>query len=264
MDDLDMDAGGDAPPPPAILKRPATAQPGGAARRARSDPAAHARHTGALARPADAKAGLDEAPRPGALARPSVAHARRGPSGKPKVMAKKQATKKKRSCAKAEAPAAFGFHELDQWGQAMEEVPEPPMWPSQFRPPLKVGSDCAGLVTEGLALEMLHADHQHLFITEKNRDVRRLAYALYGRTPSYFKDVMARGDVKELPRVDLYVFGFPCQSFSPAGKGKGMADKRAHVLFHCMDYVRCHRPPIVIAENSAKLASSTPRAQGLG
>lgn len=249
MDDLDMqgEPESDAPKPQA-MKRPAAAQQGGAARRARPDLAALARHTGALARP---EAGLDKAPLPGALAR-------RGPAANPKVQKSSEATKNHRRGAEK----AFGFRELDQWGQAMNGVPEPPVWPSQFRPPLKVGSDCAGLVTEGLALEMLRVDHQHLFITEKNRDVRHLAYGIYGRTPSYFKDVMAR-DVKKLPRVDLYVFGFPCQSFSPAGKGKGMADKRAHVLFHCMDYVRCHRPPIVVAENSARLASAKSRAQGL-
>jgi DNA-cytosine methyltransferase len=51
------------------------------------------------------------------------------------------------------------------------------------------------------------------------------------------------------------VFGFPCQPFSPAGKGQGLDDPRGAVLKHCLDYVRRKRPLLVIAENSARLAS---------
>lgn len=126
-----------------------------------------------------------------------------------------------------------------------------------------MGSDCAGLVTEGLALQFLGVDHKHLFVTEENQDVRHLAYqVLADQAPTYYKNVLTR-DVMELPRVDLYVFGFPCQPFSPAGKGKGLQDERAHVLFHCLNYVKCHRPPIVVLENSHRLACKTCRAQSV-
>ena len=53
-----------------------------------------------------------------------------------------------------------------------------------------MGSDCAGLVTEGLALEMLGIEHVHSFIMDQNRDVRHLAYGKYGKTPPYFKDAI--------------------------------------------------------------------------
>lgn len=118
-----------------------------------------------------------------------------------------------------------------------------------------VGSDCAGLVTEGLALEILGVPHKHVFISEVNPHVRHLIYNLYGKQMHVYKDCGAR-DLDTVPRAHLYVFGFPCQSFSPAGKGKGLADPRGAVLTHCLDYVRRKRPLVVVAENSARLASS--------
>ena len=44
---------------------------------------------------------------------------------------------------------------------------------------ITVGSDCAGLVTEGLALEMLGVPREHAFMSEMNRHVRHLIYSLY-------------------------------------------------------------------------------------
>jgi site-specific DNA-cytosine methylase len=55
--------------------------------------------------------------------------------------------------------------------------------------------------------------------------------------------------------VDLYVFGFPCQPFSPAGKGKVLDDPRGMLLKYCVDYVQEKQPLLVIAENSSRLAS---------
>lgn len=124
-------------------------------------------------------------------------------------------------------------------------------------PPLEgtitVGSDCAGLVTEGLALDMLGVRHKHLFVSEINPDVRHLIYNLYGRDMLIYKDCSKR-DLGTVPHVDLYVFGFPCQPFSPAGKGEGLNDPRSAVLKHCLHYVQHKLPLLVVVENSARLA----------
>ena len=110
------------------------------------------------------------------------------------------------------------------------------------------------MVTEGLALEILGVPHKHVFISEMNPHVRHLIYSLYGKKMQVYKDCGKR-DVNTVPRVHVYVFGFPCQSFSPAGKGRGLDDPRGAVLNHCLDYVKRKRPLLVIAENSARLAS---------
>lgn len=126
-----------------------------------------------------------------------------------------------------------------------------------------VGSDCAGLLTEGLALELLGVPHKHVFVSEKDQAVRHLIYQVYGKNLKVYKDCGAR-DMASVPRVHLYVFGFPCQPFSPAGKGRGLGDPRGQVLTHCLEYVRQKRPVMVLAENSALFASKRPLPKRCG
>ena len=132
--------------------------------------------------------------------------------------------------------------------------------------PITIGSDCAGLLSEGLALDMLGVAHKHVFAAECNTAIRHLLYKTFGtRAMAYYKDLTQR-DNAAAPRVHLYVFGSPCQSWSPLGKRKGDQDARGQVLYSCLDYVKHKRPLVVLAENSAALANSTPRQAppGLG
>lgn len=52
--------------------------------------------------------------------------------------------------------------------------------------------------------------------------------------------------------ADVVSGGFPCQPFSPAGKGKGAADPR-HLWPSMMDVIEEVRPRYVIGENSPRL-----------
>lgn len=51
------------------------------------------------------------------------------------------------------------------------------------------------------------------------------------------------------PAVDIYIAGFPCQSFSNAGLRKGLEDKRGLVFFGCANYIMNKRPRAFILEN---------------
>ena len=77
-----------------------------------------------------------------------------------------------------------------------------------------------------------------------------------------YKDCGVR-DMASVPRVHLYVFGFPCQPFSPAGKGRCLKDPRSQALAQCLDYVRQKLPTLVLAENSARFACKRPPIQQL-
>ena len=69
-----------------------------------------------------------------------------------------------------------------------------------------------------------------------------------------FPDVINYGDCTkinpdELPDFDLLCGGFPCQSFSIAGKRKGFEDTRGTMFFEVARILKVKRPKIVLLEN---------------
>jgi DNA (cytosine-5)-methyltransferase 1 len=77
---------------------------------------------------------------------------------------------------------------------------------------------------------------------------------------SNFSPNIIFGDVKErkladIPDIDLYVCGFPCQSFSIAGKREGFQDPRGTVFWECLRVIRAKKPIIFILENVKGLLS---------
>lgn len=70
----------------------------------------------------------------------------------------------------------------------------------------------------------------------------------------YFED--ARGIVHEnLPDIDLICGGFPCQSFSIAGKRGGFEDARGTLFFEIAQIARVKRPRFLLLENVPGLLS---------
>ena len=70
----------------------------------------------------------------------------------------------------------------------------------------------------------------------------------------YFED--ARGIVPEsLPDIDLICGGFPCQSFSIAGKRGGFEDARGTLFFEIARIARVKRPHFLLLENVPGLLS---------
>jgi len=61
---------------------------------------------------------------------------------------------------------------------------------------------------------------------------------------------------KQLPDFDLLVGGFPCQSFSIAGKRKGFDDTRGTLFFDIVRILRAKRPKLIVLENVKGLLSS--------
>ena len=60
---------------------------------------------------------------------------------------------------------------------------------------------------------------------------------------------------KEMPDFDLLCGGFPCQSFSIAGKRRGFDDDRGTLFFEVARLVREKRPPYLLLENVPGLLS---------
>ncbi len=54
---------------------------------------------------------------------------------------------------------------------------------------------------------------------------------------------------EEIPKPDLICAGFPCQSFSIAGKRKGFSDTRGTLFYEILRIARFHRTPYLLLEN---------------
>lgn len=58
---------------------------------------------------------------------------------------------------------------------------------------------------------------------------------------------------KLLPKVDVIVAGFPCQSFSVAGKQRGFSDPRGNAFFEIQRFILWNEPRFVFLENVPNL-----------
>lgn len=56
-------------------------------------------------------------------------------------------------------------------------------------------------------------------------------------------------DMTEMPSADILFGGFPCQDFSSCGHKQGFSGPRGLLYQKMVDYMRVHRPRIVVGEN---------------
>ena len=74
-----------------------------------------------------------------------------------------------------------------------------------------------------------------------------------------FKDVtlierdIRRVNPNDLERVDVITAGFPCQSFSIAGKQRGFDDARGHLFYEVGKFISAYKPRFVFLENVSNL-----------
>ena len=66
-------------------------------------------------------------------------------------------------------------------------------------------------------------------------------------------------DVESMPEVDLYSAGFPCQPWSPEGKGQGRRDQkgRGDIFDYVLEYINAKLPMCFLLENVASLTFKT-------
>jgi DNA (cytosine-5)-methyltransferase 1 len=114
---------------------------------------------------------------------------------------------------------------------------------------LRVGTDCSGLEAPLLALDRMRIEVKHCFASEK--DTLAKATLLANFKPRVFYNDLRRRSVRRVPRVDLYVAGFPCQSFSAQGARSGFADKhgRGTIFRYIYRYIRKRDPKVFVLEN---------------
>lgn len=110
---------------------------------------------------------------------------------------------------------------------------------------IKVGTDCSGIEAPIQALNKLGIKYEHLFSSEIDKHARKSILANYN--PKVLFEDMTKERI--LPKLDLYVCGFPCQPFSLAGNRKGSDDSRGNIFIHCINVIKQTSPSIFILEN---------------
>lgn len=79
--------------------------------------------------------------------------------------------------------------------------------------------------------------------------------AIYGKEGGLNYGDLREINPKELPDFDLLCAGFPCQSFSVAGRRLGFQDTRGTVFFEIARIIAEKRPPFLLLENVPGLLS---------
>ncbi len=75
---------------------------------------------------------------------------------------------------------------------------------------------------------------------------------------NFGNEYLSEGDIRNIPvssipHADVLAAGFPCQSFSAAGAGRGFADPRGTLFFEVIRVAEAIRPKIIFLENVENL-----------
>jgi DNA (cytosine-5)-methyltransferase 1 len=119
--------------------------------------------------------------------------------------------------------------------------------------PLLLATDFSGLGSPEEAIKRLGVPYRVVFACERDKYARNSYYA--NHEPEIFYDDVTTRNNDTAPYSDCYVFGFPCQAFSIAGKQLGFEDMRGTLVFNSADYIRKKKPRTFIAENVKGLLS---------
>ena len=121
---------------------------------------------------------------------------------------------------------------------------------------LRVGTDCSGIEAPIQALMQLNIPFKHVFCSDIDKFVIQSIKAnykpdtIFGDKDGPFKDgnILTR-NIDNVPDIDLYIAGFPCQPFSIAGDRRGLNDPRGTVFYSCLKVIETKQPKYFILEN---------------
>ena len=121
---------------------------------------------------------------------------------------------------------------------------------------LRVGTDCSGIEAPIQALTQLKIKFKHVFSSEIDKYCIETIKANYSpeiifgdKDGPYPEGDITKRNIKDVPDIDLYICGFPCQPFSTAGERRGLDDKRGNVFFSCIKLIKHKKPSYFILEN---------------
>jgi DNA (cytosine-5)-methyltransferase 1 len=120
---------------------------------------------------------------------------------------------------------------------------------------LTFATDCTGLDAPAHCLKAITDGRGIRYLFASDIDVKLQSF-LKTMTPTpeiIFSDIHDRTDNCQYQDVDLYVAGFPCQSFSTLGKRKGFNSVPGSVFWRILDFLKHGQPRVFVLENTSKL-----------
>ena len=122
---------------------------------------------------------------------------------------------------------------------------------------IKIGTDCSGIEAPIEALKKIRDKYDLNFTHEFSSEIDKYAleYIKDNHKPQIIFGDMTKRNMDDVPDIDLYVSGFPCQPFSRANKFKTDVDPRLNLFNNCLDVIRNKKPKIFILENVKTLVT---------
>ena len=117
---------------------------------------------------------------------------------------------------------------------------------------LTIGTDCSGIEAPIEALKKVCSTYPKLnYIHKFSSEINEYAikYIKENHNPEIlFNNIQTRKTI-DIPDIDIYVSGFPCQPFSRANKFKTNVDPRLNLFINCLEVITHKLPKIFILEN---------------
>ena len=115
----------------------------------------------------------------------------------------------------------------------------------------KIASLFSGIGGFEEGIRLTGIPHEIVFASEIDRFAQKSYSANFGET-NLFGDI-TKIKAEDIPNHDLVIAGFPCQSFSIAGKRKGFDDIRGTLFFDLVRVLVAKKPQYIILENVKNL-----------
>jgi DNA (cytosine-5)-methyltransferase 1 len=114
-----------------------------------------------------------------------------------------------------------------------------------------------GLAACEWALKYENIEHEIVYACEWDKYARKQYLEFHGEpTSNFYEDIQFLDATKYKNKIDLFVFGSPCQDLSLAGKRKGFLGEKSSLFRHGARVLEEMMPKVFIFENVKGLLSS--------
>lgn len=115
---------------------------------------------------------------------------------------------------------------------------------------IRIGTTFSGIGSPEMALQRLGLKHKIMFACDIDEAVKKSYLANYPINAEDWCDDVTKLDASKYQgKIDLFVGGSPCQSWSLCGKQKGLDDERGMLFYEFVRVVRECQPKVFVFEN---------------